>query len=114
HNVRRVHARGDETKSVLPEEAIVKYLEDCQRRMGAAYFQTPRDTVKDFVGLLSVLEQNPEARWHDLLGQIKTTNVPTQDPSVVAVADDDDDSGPGQASVPPPNRRDDDLASFKL
>lgn len=114
HNVRRVHARGDETKSVLPEEAIVKYLEDCQRRMGAAYFQTPRDTVKDFVGLLSVLEQNPEARWHDLLGQINTTSVPVQDPSVVAAADDDDDNGYGPASAPAPVPGDDDLASFKL
>ncbi|MCG3125578.1 MAG: hypothetical protein CHACPFDD_00403 [Phycisphaerae bacterium] len=114
HNVRRVHARGDETKSVLPDDAIVKYLEDCQRRMGAAYFQTPRDTVKDFVGLLSVLEQNPDARWHDLLGEIKTTNVPTQDPSVSAAADDDDDVGTSQPSPVSPDRRDDDLASFKL
>lgn len=114
HNVRRVHARGDETKSVLPDDAIVKYLEDCQRRMGAAYFQTPRDTVKDFVGLLSVLEQNPDARWHDLLGEIKTTNVPTQDPSVSAAADDDDDVGTSQLSPVSPDRRDDDLASFKL
>jgi hypothetical protein len=114
HNVRRVHARGNETKSVLPDEAIVKYLEDCQRRMGAAYFQTPRDTVKDFVGLLSVLEQNPNARWHDLLGQIKTTNVSTQDPSVAAVADDDAEAGTSQPSPSSPDRRDDNLASFKL
>lgn len=114
HNVRRVHAHGDETGSTLPDEAIVKYLEDCQRRMGAAYFQTPRDTVKDFVGLLNVLEQNPKARWHDLLGQIKTSDVPTQDPSVAAAADDEDDGDPSQASTPPMDRRDDDLESFKL
>lgn len=114
HNVRRVHARGDERKSVLPDDAIVKYLEDCQRRMGAAYFQTPRDTVKDFVGLLSVLEQNPDARWHDLLGQIKTANVPTQDPSVSAAADDEDDASTSQPSPVSPDRRDDDLASFRL
>ena len=114
HNVRHVHAHGNETKYVLPDEAIEKYLEDCRRRMGAAYFQTPRDTVKDFVGLLNVLEQNPKARWHDLLGQIKTSNVPTQDPSVAAAADDDDDGGPSQGSGPAKDRRDDDLASFKL
>lgn len=114
HNVRRVHARGDEKKSMLPDEAIVRYLEDCQRRMGAAYFQTPRDTVKDFVGLLGVLEQNPDARWHDLLGQIKTTNVPTQDPSVLAAPEDDETAGMIQPSTTSPDRRDDDLASFKL
>lgn len=108
HNVRRVHARGDETKYVLPEEAIVQYLEDCQRRMGAAYFQTPRDTVKDFVGLLSVLEQNPQAKWQELVGQITTTQVQTQDPATVDVAEDED------GVSPPPSTSGDDLASFKL
>lgn len=108
HNVRRVHARGDEKKYALPDEAIVKYLEDCQRRMGAAYFQTPRDTVKDFVGLLSVLEQNPQAQWQELLGQITTTTVQTEDPATIGAAEDQDDA------PPPPAKPDDDLASFKL
>jgi hypothetical protein len=38
--------------------------------MGAAYFQTPRDTVKDFAGMLRVLEQNPEFNWRKLLQEI--------------------------------------------
>ena len=110
HNVRRVHARGDESKYALPDEAIVRYLDDCQRRMGAAYFQTPRDTVKDFVGLLSVLEQNPQAKWELLLGQISTTAVQTQDP-VLADARDDDEPTANQGTTPSGS---DDLASFKL
>ncbi|HNQ22142.1 MAG TPA: ATP-binding protein [Phycisphaerae bacterium] len=116
HNVRRVHARGDESKYVLPDEGIVRYLEDCQRRMGAAYFQTPRDTVKDFVGLLSVLEQNPQARWEALLGQIATTAVPTQDRALADAKDDDDGStqGSSDSEVTAPAGDDDDLASFKL
>jgi hypothetical protein len=112
-NVRRVHARGDETSSVLPDDAIVKYLEDCQRRMGAAYFQTPRETVKDFVGLLTVLEQNPSARWHELLGNITTTKVQTQDPSVAAATLGDDDGDSARPEPASPADRDD-LASFKL
>lgn len=114
HNVRHVHAGGDETKSKLPEEAIVKYLEDCQRRMGAAYFQTPRDTVKDFVGLLNVLEQNPEARWHDLLGQIKTSSVSTQDANETVGGNDESDEHSVDGNSVPSDRRDDDLANFKL
>ncbi len=108
HNVRRVHARGDEKKYALPEEAILKYLEDCQRRMGAAYFQTPRDTVKDFVGLLSVLEQNPQAQWQELLGKITTTTVQTEDPATIGAMEDQEET------PPPPAKPDDDLASFKL
>ena len=35
--------------------------------MGAAYFQTPRDTVKDFVNLLNILEQDRTFDWRSLL-----------------------------------------------
>jgi hypothetical protein len=97
-NIRRVHARGDETKLLVPDEAIKKYLESCQQRMGAAYFQTPRETVKDFVGLLNALEQNPSADWRRLIGDIRTINVTTVDPSVSTAAPSDEE----------------DLATFKL
>lgn len=110
HNVRRVHARGeDNAKAVLPDEGIVKYLEDCQRRMGAAYFQTPRETVKDFVGLLSILEQNTTVGWQEVMGKITTTSVQTQDPAISEAGEDED--GPESAASPGPT---DDLTSFKL
>lgn len=85
-NVRRVQAGGDDTRSALPEPAIEAYLQSCAQRMGAAYFQTPRETIKDFVGLLSVLEQNPGADWKAMIGNVTTTaaDVQTQDPSLAA------------------------------
>lgn len=66
-NVRNVFAGGNSTNFLIPDEGIVAYLRDCQERMGAAYFQTPRDTVRDFVNLLGILEQNPSTKWQDLL-----------------------------------------------
>ncbi|WP_425619076.1 ATP-binding protein [Anatilimnocola sp. NA78] len=66
-NVRAVFAGGDVAKQLIPDEGIVGYLQDCQQRMGAAYFQTPRDTVRDFVNLLGILEQNASTKWQDLL-----------------------------------------------
>lgn len=75
HNVRRVHA-GDGKPSVLPDEGIEAYLTSCQQRMGAAYYQTPREIVKDFIGLLNVLSQNPTADWRGLIGKIETHDVP--------------------------------------
>lgn len=117
HNVRRVHAGGDESLSPLPEEAIAAYLQSCQRRMGAAYFQTPRETIKDFIGLLSVLEQNPGADWKVLLGEIATTaqDVQSVDPSVAALAAE----MPGEAVDPEVEasilaEADEDLANFRL
>lgn len=106
HNVRRVFARGKDEEKVLPEEGIVAYLDSCQRRMGAAYFQTPRETIKDFVGLLGVLEQNPGADWKQLVANIKTTAPRGEEPP----SPDDADA----ASGPPRPGSDDDLASFKM
>jgi hypothetical protein len=96
HNIRNVQALGDETKHLIPNEGIEMYLKSCRDRMGAAYFQTPRETVKDFVGLLNVLSQNPGADYQSLVGQIKTTQPQTQDEAV---------------KNPTPE---DDLANFKL
>ena len=44
---------------LLPDEALTAFMAHCSNRIGDAYFQTPRNTVKAFVNLLSVLEQNP-------------------------------------------------------
>jgi hypothetical protein len=97
HNVRQIQALGDASKHLLPDEGIVQYLASCNERLGAAYFQTPRDTVKDFVGLLNALQQNRQADYKSLIGQISTKQVQTQDEAVTQAVPDDDD-----------------LASFKL
>jgi ADP-ribose pyrophosphatase YjhB (NUDIX family) len=70
HNIRHVFASGDASKYLLPNEGISEYLQRCHERMGAAYYQTPRDTVKDFTGLLQVLEQNPNLEWKSLVRQL--------------------------------------------
>ena len=36
----------------------------------SSYFKTPRNTIKEFVSMLSILEQNPSTKWQDLLGVI--------------------------------------------
>lgn len=123
HNVRRVHA-GDGKPPVLPDEGIEAYLTSCQQRMGAAYYQTPREIVKDFVGLLNVLAQNPTADWKSLIGNIKTADVSLKDPSVVAAeqeprADGDDDAPVVAPQLSASNAAsaktdDDELATFKL
>lgn len=98
HNIRNVHAGGDCAKYVVPDESIEAYLSSCAQRMGAAYFQTPRETIKDWIGLLNVVQQNPSADWHQLIGEIKTVAAPQVDPSAAAAVPDGDD----------------DLTSFKL
>jgi hypothetical protein len=90
-NIRNVQAGGDSAKYLIPDSGIEIYLKSCQQRMGNAYFQTPRETVKDFIGLLNVLAQNPGADFSALIGQIKTANVQTQDEAIANPAPDGDD-----------------------
>lgn len=67
-NIRRVFEADDSQVQLIPDDGILAFLKECNERMGAAYYQTPRDTVRDFCGLLNVLAQNSAADWRTLLG----------------------------------------------
>ncbi|QPF90855.1 ATP-binding protein [Bradyrhizobium commune] len=88
-NIRMVFASGDPSKYLIPDEALTGFMEHCDRKIGEAYFRTPRSTVKAFVHMLSVLEQNPGARWEDLLDHIPIA------PDAPEVSADGDASGDG-------------------
>ena len=66
-NIRRV-VQGN--SPVLPNSALEAFMSHCSNHIGDAYFQTPRNTVKAFVNLLAVLEQNPDADWKTLVGSV--------------------------------------------
>lgn len=68
--LRHVYAGGDSTKYLLPDPALPAFMEHCHKRVGEAYFRTPRTTITAFINLLAVLEQNPAANWQELLGQV--------------------------------------------
>lgn len=70
-NIRNVFAGGDPAKFLVPDDALTAFMDHCNRRIGEAYFRTPRTTVRAFVQMLAVLEQNPGARWQDLIGGIQ-------------------------------------------
>ena len=72
--VRNVYASGDEAAYLVPDQALTAFMAHCSQRIGDAYFRTPRTTITAFVNLLAVLEQNPGARWEELLGQVEVTD----------------------------------------
>ena len=55
----------------MPDEALERFLTHCSQNIGDAYFKTPRNTIKAFVDLLSVIEQNPSLDWRKLLQDVK-------------------------------------------
>ncbi len=102
-NIANLHASGDPAKRLVPDAAIEAVLHRANDVLGAEFFKTPRDVVRAFVGLLNVLEQNPQTDWQTLVGAdfIKKAAAPMSAEEAVAsgeVAQDDDTE----------------LASFKL
>ena len=89
----------------LPDEALKSFMAHCSQRIGEAYFKTPRNTVTAFIGMLSVLEQNPGTEWSDLIAGVTVTEDQGDDLS-------DIDDLPGAPNDAP--NTDDELSSFKL
>jgi hypothetical protein len=72
-NIRSIFALGDEKKHLVPDAALTAFMEHCHSRIGEAYFRTPRNTIKAFVQLLAVLEQNPGTDWRQLIGSTEVS-----------------------------------------
>jgi hypothetical protein len=69
-NLRHVFASGKEENYLVPDEALLAFLNHCANKIGESYFRTPRTTIKSFLDLLSILEQYPNYKWSDLIEAI--------------------------------------------
>lgn len=99
-NIRGVMQESDQQ---IPDEAIRAFMMHCSKRIGEAYFRTPRNTVKEFVGMLSVLEQNPGTEWSDLIDKVELEDDPGDDMSDIE-----------DSSLSPKSDAEDELSSFRL
>jgi hypothetical protein len=112
--LRNVYAGGDPSKYLLSDEALNAFMTHCSERVGDAYFRTPRNTIKEFINLMAVLEQNPGANCVELLGHVEIkpeTNAdlaPLPDEAHLEVTV---GATPEAESAP---QGDDDLSSFRL
>lgn len=69
-NLRHVYAEGDEAKYLVPDESLKAFLQHCSQTIGDAYFRTPRNTIKAFLDMLAVIDQNPQIAWHSLISSV--------------------------------------------
>lgn len=69
-NLRHVFAGGETEKYLVPDEALKSFLQHCSESIGDAYFRTPRNTIKAFLDMLAVLEQNPNIIWSELIKSV--------------------------------------------
>lgn len=73
-NIRNIFASGDIDNYLVPDEALHAFMNHCSKRIGNAYFQTPRTSIKAFIDLLSILEQHSEKHWTDLIEHLEIEN----------------------------------------
>lgn len=102
-----VYASGAPGQAVLDDEAVEAFMRHCANRIGEAYFRTPRTTIKAFLDLLAVLEQNPGLDYRQLLGQVDI--AADVNPDLEPLPEEDTMAGPA-----PRAGDDDELSTFRL
>ena len=124
--LRHVYASGDPERHLISDEGLQRFMEHCHRRIGDRYFRTPRNTIKEFIGLLAILDHNPGSHWDDLLPSLRLEDEENPDllPLPAAEGDDADPEPRTLPDRPMPSgevetegkdsRDDDDLATFRL
>jgi hypothetical protein len=112
--IRNVYAYGKQEDYLVPDEGLKSFMEHCSKRIGDAYFRTPRTTITSFVNLLSVLEQNRQVLWQDLIGSIEVNRDSNCD--VELIEEEISEPNPvSDTSLPDKaDNSDGDLANFRL
>ena len=91
-NIRHVFASGDETEYLVPDKALEAFLLHCSQKIGEAYFRTPRNTIRAFADMLSVIEQNKDIVWNSMIDSVeiqeeKVSDMPEIEDSTDDLAD---------------------------
>lgn len=76
HNIRNVFSAGNEGEYLISDEGLKAFMSHCNEKIGSAYFKTPRETVRSFVNLLSMIEQYPDKSWEDFIGDVEVRAEP--------------------------------------
>ncbi len=105
-NIRHVFGYGDEAKYLVPDEALKAFMNYCYKKIGESYFRTPGNTVRAFVDMLSLLEQNTNLDWKSLLLNMDITRDENPDDQIDGIDESQD--------VVDNQDNDDDLETFKL
>jgi hypothetical protein len=108
--LRVLWAGGEIENLPVPDEALVAFLEHCSQKIGDAYFRTPRNSIRAFLDLLAVLEQNPGVDWRSLLGRVQISK------EAAIGSDANEADAPNSASAAPKldQSSDEPMADFRL
>lgn len=100
-NIRNVQALGEQSTFLIPDEGIEAFMRHCSEKVGEAHFRTPRSSVRAFVNLLMVIDQNPGIQWSDLIDAVELESE--QNPDLLPLEGEEGDGDAG-----------DELATFRI
>lgn len=63
-----------QTSTEVADEDIVAFMEELFNKPGAKEFLTPREVIRDFLNILSIIRQNPSVDKKKLFGELKVTD----------------------------------------
>ena len=84
---------------ILSEEQVLSFVKTALGRAGAHELVTPREIIRDFLTLLNILRDNPEASFESIVSQLsfgqdapqeegsEEISTPTKAPKKVSVFD---------------------------
>lgn len=64
-----IHEQHYGYKSSITEDNIVSFMKAEAKRVGADELLTPREIIRDFIGILNIMQQKPETSFEDMLGE---------------------------------------------
>jgi hypothetical protein len=88
-NLRHIYAQGNVEDYLIPDASLAAFLKHCSQKIGDAYFRTPRNTIKAFLDMLSVIEQNPTITWDSLIEAVAVTDERPSDVEGLASTEND-------------------------
>ncbi len=74
HNLREIFNFNYNTGIDFSDKDIHTFMEEIYNKPGASEFLTPREVIRDFLNILNILRQNPEADKKQLFDEIKITD----------------------------------------
>lgn len=66
--VNDVHIQHFDYKTALSDEDLLSFMQIVANRLGADELLTPREVIRDFIGILNYITQNPGASFLSLIG----------------------------------------------
>jgi hypothetical protein len=91
--IRDIHRENVLDSRPLDDSAIVAFMEESLRGIGAKEFTTPRDLVREFINVMNLMAQYPEKSWQDILQGIPKP-APSKDDEILGDSTEDGSSDP--------------------